>query len=111
MMRSETDVRMSEQGLAAILAASDWDQLRQQVLALLVGTGISDFLIRMEVDVGNGTICVHCFGSVSAALLCLFSGKVKDEDDLVCRHIARSGLPLEWSTERMCGGAGGNTHK
>ncbi len=102
MMRSEIDVRMSEKGLEAILAASDWEQLRCQVHAALAGTGISDFLIRIEVDAGDGAACVHCFGSLPDALVNLFGAKVKGEDDFVNRHIARSGLPLAWNTEHLC---------
>lgn len=110
MTRNAMDVRMSEQGLGAILAAPGWEQLRQQVLALLAGTGITDFLIRIEVDVGDGTTCSHCFGSLPAPLLQSFSVGVKAEDDLVNRHIARSGLPLTWNTERLCGIAGGQSY-
>ncbi|HEX8403053.1 MAG TPA: LuxR C-terminal-related transcriptional regulator [Duganella sp.] len=93
-----------------MLAAPDWEQLNAQVLALLAGTGISDFFIRIEVDVGDGSTCSHCFGSLPGALLQSFNANLKGQDDLVNRHIARSGLPLVWNTERLCGAAAGQPY-
>lgn len=102
MMRGAIDVRMSEKELAAILASSDWDQLSERVLGLLAGTGIGDFLIRMEVDVANGSTCSHQFGSLPAPLMQWFGVHHKRDDDLVNRHLARSGLPLAWDIEPLC---------
>jgi hypothetical protein len=110
MRRSAIDVRMSEIELGGMLAASDWEQLSRQVLALLLGTGISDFFIRIEVDVGDGSTCSHCFGSLPGAVLQSFAANLKGQDDVVNRHIARSGLPLAWHTESLCGGAGGQPY-
>lgn len=110
MIETEIDVRMSEHGLASILAAPGWEQLRQRVLSLLMGTGITDFLVRIEVDVGDGTPRMHCFGSLPTELLLSFSAELMGSGDMVNRHFARSGLPLQWCTERLYGISGGKSY-
>jgi DNA-binding CsgD family transcriptional regulator len=102
MMQSEMNVLMSDKVLAALLGAPDWDQLCQQVLALLAGSGIDDFLLQMDVDIANGTTCSHLVGSVPAPILKLFNTKLNTESDPVNRHIARSSLPLAWEVAPLC---------
>jgi DNA-binding CsgD family transcriptional regulator len=102
MIRGEIDIRMSDQGLGAVLAASDWQQLRERVLGLLAGTGIGDFLIRIDVDSANGSSCAHQFGSLPAALMQWFSAHHKGADDPVSRQLARSGLPVVWEVGSAC---------
>ena len=102
MMQSEINVRMSDKELAALLGAPDWEQLRKQVLVLLAGTGIDDFLLKMDVDVANGTTCSHLVGSVPAPILKLFNTRAGGDADPVNRHIARSSLPLAWEVAALC---------
>jgi DNA-binding CsgD family transcriptional regulator len=106
-MVSEIDVRMSEHDLTAILEAPGWEALRQQVLHLLAGTGMCDFMIRIDVGDGASAGAAHNFGSLPATLLHQFGSTLKDEEDPVNRHVARSGLPLEWRTDDLAGRPGG----
>lgn len=103
LKQSEISVLISEKELAALLGASAWQPLRQQVLGMLAGSGIDDFLLKMDVDIANGTTCSHLEGSVPASILPLFDASPGADADPVDQHIARSSLPLAWEVDELCG--------
>lgn len=103
MTQSESCLPLASANLADILAADDWESLLARVKRLLSGSGIDEFLLRLDAGVADGSTGSRLFGTLPAELADLFDPRRQDQSDAVNRHLARSGLPLAWTVEALCG--------
>ncbi|MFL6676291.1 MAG: helix-turn-helix transcriptional regulator [Massilia sp.] len=102
MMLSEFSLLPSGPELAGILAAYDWEQLLARTRGVLAGSGIDDFLLRLDVTIADGSVRSHWFSTLPGDLARLFEDKLQGDADPVNHHIARSGLPLAWTVDQLC---------
>ncbi|TFW28921.1 helix-turn-helix transcriptional regulator [Massilia horti] len=101
-MHCDSFLMLSGSGLPELLTAQDWDELLGRTRSILAGTGIDDFLLRLNITDPEGCVRSHLFSTLPDDVSRLFDRRLQGQEDSVNHHLACSGLPLAWTVGQMC---------
>lgn len=87
----------------ALLEASHWDGLTSAAQRVLQRLDLDDFMINMRIANGHGRPQVYVLSTLPVSLYEGFRSDDKDNDDPVCKHVRRHGIPLTWEIDHVYG--------